>query len=345
MLAHAGLVTTDMAATAFCAAAAAMSLAWARRPTRALSVLFGIVLGLGALSKLSFLVYLPATWLLFLVWQRPPLQAFRSHLRPALIAVAIGCLIVWAGYRFSLGPLWDGFQLLFHHNAKGHDSYILGERHQTGVWYFFPVTLLVKTPLALFVLLLAALWRRPPGLRWPVLFSLAILLVAMTARINLGVRHILPIYAGLAIVAGITAAHLLKTRAQYLVLTLLAWQVVSGALHHPDYLSYTNEITRNHPEDFVAESDLDWGQDMYRVADFLRRVGAREVSFTPYTVSYLEYGRAFPKCTYSDWYHPAPGWNVVSLSGLKVYNHPGWAANRPPQFRIGRTHWAWYIPK
>jgi hypothetical protein len=38
------------------------------------------------------------------------------------------------------------------------------------------------------------------------------------------------------------------------------------------------------------------------------------------------------------------GWNVVSLSGLKVFNHPGWVAGRSPQFRIGRTHWAWYFP-
>ena len=47
--------------------------------------------------------------------------------------------------------------------------------------------------------------------------------------------------------------------------------------------------------------------------------------------------------TFSDWYRPAPGWNVVSLSGLKVFNHPGWVKS-PPQYRIGRTHWAWYFP-
>src|SRR5205807_7500767 len=57
VLAHAGLVTTDMAATAFCAATATVSLAWAARPTRARSVLFGIVLGFGVLSTMSYLVY------------------------------------------------------------------------------------------------------------------------------------------------------------------------------------------------------------------------------------------------------------------------------------------------
>ena len=129
-----------------------------------------------------------------------------------------------------------------------------------------------------------------------------------------------------------------------LLLALFVWQGVSGALAHPDLISYTNEITRGHAENFVAESDLDWGQDMHRVGDFLHRMGAKEVSFTPYNVSYLEGGHPFPKVTFSDWYRPAPGWNVVSLSGLKVFNHPGWTGLYPVQYRIGRTHWAWYFP-
>jgi len=60
-------------------------------------------------------------------------------------------------------------------------------------------------------------------------------------------------------------------------------------------------------------------------------------------VTYLDSGHAFPKTTRSDWFHAEPGWNVVSLGGWKVYNHPGWAGMRPPQFRIGRSHWAWYF--
>jgi hypothetical protein len=176
-----------------------------------------------------------------------------------------------------------------------------------------------------------------------------ILGIAMSSRINIGVRHVLPLYASFAVIAGAGAAELLRGEGArgwrtYAVFALFGWQVISGALAHPDYLSYTNEITRGHPENFVAESDLDWGQDMYKVGDFLNRMGATEVSFTPYNVTYLEAGRAFPKCTFSDWYHPAPGWNVVSLGGWKVFNHPGWVGNRQPQFRIGRTHWAWYFP-
>ena len=124
---------------------------------------------------------------------------------------------------------------------------------------------------------------------------------------------------------------------------MLAWQALSGAAQHPDYLAYTNELAGDHPEKIVAESDLDWGQDMKFVAAFLERQGTKEVAFTPYCVSYLDAGRAFPKATRTDWYRPSPGWNVVSLSGLKVFDHPGWAEKTAPQFRIGRTHWAYYF--
>jgi hypothetical protein len=344
VLAHAGLVTTDMAATAFCTTAVLASIWWAASPSRARSVVFGLAVGVGVLSKMSFLAYVPVTWGLLLLWRRPGMKEIRSRIGPALLAAGIACAIVWAGYRFSFHPFLEGIRGLALHNAQGHDSYILGQRHHTGVWYFFPVTLAVKTPLALLVLLLVALWKRPRGAAAPALYCLAILMIAMASRINIGVRHVLPIYSGFAVIAGVAAARLLQTRARYAVLALLTWQIASGALAHPDYISYTNEITAGHPENFVAESDLDWGQDMYRVGAFLRSVGAREVSFTPYSVSYLEYGHPFPKCTFSDWYHPAPGWNVISLSGLKVFNHPGWVAGRAPQFRIGRTHWAWYFP-
>jgi hypothetical protein len=349
VLAHAGLITTDMAAAALTATGALVSLYWAERPSRGRTVLFGVVLGLGVLGKFSVPVFLPVIWLLWLLWKRPSLAEIRARIGPGLVALAIGCIVLWAGYRFSMNGLvpaprfWTGLGMLLKHNSDGHASYILGQRHQLGVWYFFPVTLLVKSPLALLIALALAAWKRPRGVALPVLYCAAILILAMSSNINIGVRHVLPIYAGFAIVTGVLAAQLWNTRARWAIAALFAWQVVSGVAAQPDLISYTNEITRGHPEEWVAESDLDWGQDMHRVAAFLNAHGAREVSFTPYSVDYTKGGHAMPTVHFSDWYHPAPGWNVVSLSGLKVFNHPGWI-KFPPQYRIGRTHWAWYFP-
>jgi hypothetical protein len=366
VLAHAGLVTTDMAATAFTVAGAYAAILWAERPDRLRTILLGLALGFGMVAKYSLVVFLPAIWTAMYLVRWPGVRATLDHVRarwrPALVVAAIACLVIWAAFRFSYGPLnfahlslpaprfFDGLNMVREHNSDGHSSYILGERHHFGVWYFFPVTLAVKTPLAMLVLLawtLAIAWGKRLKIAAPVAYAAVILAIAMSSRINIGVRHVLPLYASFAVIAGVGAAEILrgaKRPAIALVCALFAWQIVSGALAHPDYLSYTNEITRGRPENFVAESDLDWGQDMHKVGDFLKRAGATEVSFTPYNVTYLQAGHAFPKCTFSDWYRPAPGWNVVSLGGWKVFNHPGWVDGLQPQFRIGRTHWAWYFP-
>uniref|UniRef100_Q02AD8 Glycosyl transferase, family 39 n=1 Tax=Solibacter usitatus (strain Ellin6076) TaxID=234267 RepID=Q02AD8_SOLUE len=367
VLAHAGLVTTDMAATAFAAAGAYAALLWAKRPDRKRTILLGLALGFGIMAKYSLVVFLPAIWFAIYLAHWPGLRATLAHVRArwlsAVVAAAIACLVIWAAFRFTFGPLnfahlslpaprfFDGLNMIRDHNDHGHSSYILGRRFHFGVWYFFPVTLAVKTPLAMLILLAWSLWiawRKRLKIAAPAAYAVVILAIAMSSRINIGVRHVLPLYASFAVIAGVGAAALLKGAASrwttFAVFGLFGWQVVSGALAHADYISYTNEITRGHPENFVAESDLDWGQDMHRVGDFLRRAGATEVSFTPYNVTYLQAGHAFPKDTFSDWYRPAPGWNVVSLGGWKVFNHPGWVGDRQPQFRIGKTHWAWYFP-
>src|ERR1039457_3417021 len=169
VLAHAGQVTTDMAATAFTAAGAYAGLAWAERPDRRRSVALGVAVGLGMLAKYSLLVFLPGVWVAMYLchWRgvRAVAGQVREHWRPAVVAAAIACLVIWAGFRFSFGApafahvslpaprFFDGLNDIRLHNTAGHASFILGERHHFGVWYFFPVTLGVKTPLAMLLLL------------------------------------------------------------------------------------------------------------------------------------------------------------------------------------------------
>ena len=169
VLAHAGQVTTDMAATALAAAGAYAALLWAERTDTRRTVLLGLAVGVGMVAKYSLVVFLPAIWCAMYIahWPgvRATLQFARERWRPALAAGAIACLVVWAAFRFTFGPLdfaqlslpapkfFDGLNMIRVHNADGHSSYILGERHHFGVWYFFPVTLAVKTPPALLVLL------------------------------------------------------------------------------------------------------------------------------------------------------------------------------------------------
>lgn len=372
VLAHAGLATTDMALTAFLGAAFLCALQWAEAPSLRNGVLFGAATGLAVISKFSSLVYFPAAIAIalagYLYFERPSparvVTILKERLPSFAVAVAVGALVIAAIYRFSLSALFAGIRAVEAHNAEGHPTYLLGQRSTSGFWYFYPVTLAVKTPLALLILLAVALWwtfRDRGRLRrdWPVLAFLAgILAVALCSRINIGVRHILPVYFGFSLLAAAAtvdwlASGVLRTWMRAALGALLVWFAASSLFAHPDYLAYTNELAGSAPEKILVDSDLDWGQDMKRLAARLRAVGATQVAFSPTIVADFEGTLGFPHVTPSSPVMPSPGWNAVSLSLWKVRRlglletHPEailWPDRVPPGERIGKGIMLWYFP-
>jgi len=354
VLAHAGLATTDMALTAFCAAAFYALLRWTATPTPLLTALFGVTLGLALLSKLSFLVYFPAAVVASALWfrfrEKIPLAALRRDFarRALLLAAAVGIavVIVWAGYRFSVGhahfgwtvpapEFFNGIETVRKHNAEGNPSYMLGKRSHSGFWYYYFVDLAIKTPLGVLLLLpvgiVLVVREKRAAAAIPLAFCVAILSVAVFSRINIGVRHVLPLYVGFAIIAAYGAERMLKARATWVVAVagvLAIWPLLSSALAHPDYIPYFNEIVASQPEDWVVDSDYDWGQDMKRLSAKLRELGATQVSFTPFIVAHLERVHGFPPMRDNDPVNPDPGWNAISPTNWKqarlglFENHP-----------------------
>jgi hypothetical protein len=267
-------------------------------------------------------------------------------------------------YGFSLAPLWAGIQAVAAHNAEGHPSYLLGRFSNTGFWYFYPVVLAVKTPLALLALVGLALWwicgqHRRLLYHWPVLaFMAGILLVALCSSINIGVRHILPVYMGFSLVAAADVAEwLARTRRPVWMSAglglLLVWFAGSSLWSHPDYLAYTNELAGSAPEKVLADSDLDWGQDMKRLSARLREEGATQVTFDPTILADFEGEMGFPKIVPGKPAMPAVGWNAVSLTFWKsrrfglLGTHPEitlWPDRLLPGERIGKGVMLWYFP-
>src|SRR5678815_5650594 len=97
-----------MAATAFAAAGAYAALLWAERPDRRRTIVLGVAVGLGLIAKYSLLVFLPAIFVAMYLCQWGGVHAVpaqvREHWRPALVAGAIACVVIWAGFRLSFGP-------------------------------------------------------------------------------------------------------------------------------------------------------------------------------------------------------------------------------------------------
>jgi hypothetical protein len=365
VLALSGIVNTDAALCAMTAAAGLGAVWWAERPDGRRSVGLGLLFGLAAVSKFSAIPFVAvgctlmcAAWLV--TERRSPAWLAReawARRRAVGTVLGVAALSIWAVYGFTFGRVdylhlrlpaprfFTGLAAVAAHNRRGHPAYLMGRQMAHGVWYYFPAVLALKTPLGLLGLAAAGAtvaWRRRGSLqaRLALAFSAGVLLVSLPGHIDLGVRYVLAVYVGLCVAAGYGVAMARSRAAQVALAALIGWQVVSGALHHPDYLAYTNEIAGAHPERFVADSDLDWGQDMKRLGAFLQQQGADRVSFTPFNRTYALPVTVVPAREDA----PSKGWNAVSITIWKVFGTPQWAERMPPGQRVGRSILVWYVP-
>jgi 4-amino-4-deoxy-L-arabinose transferase-like glycosyltransferase len=172
------------------------------------------------------------------------------------------------------------------HQAQGHEAYFLGERGKTGWPLYFPVAFGLKTPLALLLLMiLAAVRVRPRGAWDAVALACLGLLWIMLVRnkVNIGLRYALLTYPLAAtFLARLFSPAMLRDRVWGPVtLAATAWLLATSAACHPRYLSYFNEVGGGPRQGwlYLADSNVDWGQDFVALADALPELGLREVTY------------------------------------------------------------------
>ena len=193
----------------------------------------------------------------------------------------------------------------------------------------------------------------------PLTFSSGILLVSMVSRINIGLRHILPVYLGISLIGAAAIYRLLEEARERrwlagAVLILCGWFAGSSLMNHPDYLAYFNELAGDHPENIAVDSDLDWGQDFKRLGKRLKELGVDQVTLITYYAEPLDdFGIHPTKTTQFDVVHPPAGWTAISISDWKItrlglYDRymdvKMWPDLIPPTERVGKGMLLWYIP-
>lgn len=149
-------------------------------------------------------------------------------------------------------------------------SFLFGHLYDTGRWFFLPAVFLIKTTVTLLILLLLVPFARITGRRREILFLVIPIVVfslfAMTSKINMGVRHLLPIYPFCIVIGSAAAASLFNrsTVARVSVATLLVILVFSSLHSYPDYLVYSNELFGgpSHTYRFTTDANADWGQGL-----------------------------------------------------------------------------------
>jgi hypothetical protein len=173
-------------------------------------------------------------------------------------------------------PFVTGIYFVDAHNRVGHDGYLLGEFRRHGWWYFFLVVLLVKTPLGVLLGTPLLLWRgRDHSVfnhaHFCRIAPILILLFCLLVNINNGVRHILVLY----FFGSIALADVLVQwwgrggSCQWAVKGLLLLLLTESIFAHPFYVGHFNLLAGKSPERILADSDLDWGQDLLHLRRYL----------------------------------------------------------------------------
>lgn len=167
------------------------------------------------------------------------------------------------------------------------DAFFNGEIIHAGSWLYFPETFLLKSTPAFLVLVGWALVSSIRRLRIPSLEACFLAIpatcyftAAMGLGMNIGHRHLAPVYPFLFIFAGALGRDGLPiSKRDILIAALVLAHAGSSLIAFPRYLSYFN-LFAGGPSGgarFLGDSNLDWGQDLPRLKRWMDAHGVDEV--------------------------------------------------------------------
>ncbi|MDN3024435.1 phospholipid carrier-dependent glycosyltransferase [Streptomyces sp. S.PB5] len=171
----------------------------------------------------------------------------------------------------------DGMLIQFGKEEIVRPGFLYGRMYHGSLWYYLPAAFLVKTPLGMLALWLAgavamcAIRRLRPAAVYVLLPTAVLLAAAMTGTRDYGTRYAIfvPLFLAVA-AAAVTAVR--RSWANVMTALLVAYVAVSSLATYPYYLPYSNEAfggpAKTH--EWLHDSNVDWGQDLGRLADRLR---------------------------------------------------------------------------
>jgi hypothetical protein len=331
LVAHAGVVHTDLAAALGFYGTLVLSLLALEKRSLALWAGAGAALGASLAAKFSCVLLVPMVAVLALVGLfRERREAAREGRRPALtplrglgLAGVASAAVLFGSYAVAMrhmtprdaegavriflasrqappetvarvvalshvsmeaGHYAAGLAGIALQNRTGGGVNVLrGQLSVDGFWDYFFVAFGVKTALGfLFVLAAAAVLALVKRVRltlvlWTFLLPVAYLfLTGMATSYNIGIRHMLPVYPLLASAAVLLVFRALPPRAAAAVLAAgVALQAAETLAVHPHELSFFNAAAGGPARgaEWLNDSNLDWGQDLIRLARRLRAHG------------------------------------------------------------------------
>jgi 4-amino-4-deoxy-L-arabinose transferase-like glycosyltransferase len=327
LVAHSSLVTTDIGATLFVFLSVYLLWEYVNFPRWSLLAATGVSVGLALVSKFSAILLLPIIasiigLAVLIVGENctyPPLRRQSNKITGRLLhtamvfltILAFAILIIPAAYFLrGFQPWLFGCERFMALAQMGQPAFFFGEHSYLGWWNYFVVAFFIKTPLGSLILIAASLvfYRAgSPLVRRQAVFLLVpvaiIFFVSTQAKVNIGLRHVLPVYPFLFVLASRLATVNFHRRwlTQFVVVVLLVFTAVSTLRIAPHQLAYFNELVGGPAQGYryLGDSNLDWGQDLKGVKTYMEK--------QKLPVIYLSYFGSAPPSYYGIRYQYVPG--------------------------------------
>ena len=326
LIAHSSLVTTDIGVTMFMFLTVYLLWEHLIKPRWWLLAATGFSAGFALVSKFSALLLVPIVGLIvtlsLLIAHQPfllPPKTVQNGLRQNLLhAVGVlsvifffALLTIPPAYLFQgFEPWLSGFSRFKSLADAGRLAFFLGEYSYEGWWSYYLVCFLIKTPIGSLVLIAASLlcYRAGSPLQWRevifLLLPVAVIFLAMTqSKVNIGLRHILPIYPFLFVLASRVATVHFRRHwiAPLLIGTPLVLTAISSLRIAPHQLAYFNEFVGGPDQGYryLSDSNVDWGQDLKGVKTYTENENL--------PIIYFSYFGTAPPSYYGIRYQYVPG--------------------------------------
>ena len=298
-----------------------------------------------------------------------------------------------------------GIARVFQRVGGGNVTYFLGQVSTHGFYSYFPLVFLIKEPIASLALMLGALGITGLGIfritkrktiqelvdyvrsRIAELSMLAFILLyvftSIVGRLNIGFRHLFPIFPFIFILTSKVIfdfikkiEHRRKKNIAYTVVIFITVVLISKTLlAYPFYLSYFNEFADG-PKNgyhYVTDSNADWGQDLKRLKKFIDRYNwcpknsldsfckiydpqkgqIDKINLDYFGMVDLDY---YLKDSYIPWWKSRrpiePGWYGISTLFLQegIYRKDfkdnesyRWLKNKKPFYQVGTSILIYYV--
>jgi hypothetical protein len=263
-------------------------------------------------------------------------ELFRPHLSHIPLHTGLFRVLSY----FLPTTLLAGIETVFQVTGSGWPAFLAGQYSNTGWWYYYPLALAVKLPIPILVFFVFGLVYcvyvaiRDRDWRWSLLlFAVAFYLgPSLASKVNAGLRHILPIFPPLFILAGAMSARIMEQKRKTLKVAMAVLLVALPVLvlrTYPDYLAYFNEVIGG-PRNgwrYLSDSNLDWGEELPRLASYVRErqiddlklayLGGGNPEFYGIHATMLEIPYAWESHDVSLRYVPSPGTYAISVTLLQ----------------------------